>query len=352
MGERLLLQGLSQNHGVSGCILGGGGHAHTEKPLRTLGGVAFHWLRCSAEVGTGPPRTTSTVSSLEWAAALCCEAAEPLPANVYDFDFEEDEDDTRGGGLLSERFAVLLQGESGGMTNGLVQPASARFAHWLHECVVESKLGAFPIYLLLFQQTQHVVDDCTKLPARHRGPASPTCSVVALDQLLTVEQFYKSVQANIGTDKEPMISGDFLTTRCAAVRNALNGENVTALLVPALQAYCRWGGSAHTSNTVAPSPGVASHSDWPRVSPVLALFSRVHGLPNVCSQQLREVAEALAGGRGGSRAAEDTASLTLRALPRLRRALPGASAEGLRRLAAAWLLTNDASGIAILNTLK
>ena len=33
--------------------------------------------------------------------------------------------------------------------DGLALPASARFAHWLHECVVESKLGVFPIYLLL-----------------------------------------------------------------------------------------------------------------------------------------------------------------------------------------------------------
>lgn len=174
-----------------------------------------------------------------------------------------------------------------------------------------------------------------------------------MDQLLTVEQFYKSVQANIGTDKEPMISGDFLTSRCANVRNALNGESVAALLVPALQAYCRWGGSAHSSKTVA--PGVApvtlapsSLSDWPPVSPVLALFSRVHGLPSVCSQQLREVAEAIAGGRGGAHAAGVTATVTLRALPRLRRALPGASAEGLRRLAAAWLLTNDASCLQVL----
>lgn len=364
--ERLLLQGLPQlphgrafSSGAGALTLHKSNRGDAGEALRAKGGVALQWLRCAGELGVGLSSSSSSVSSIEWASALCCEAEEPLPANVYEFDFEDEDDGIDKDGLLSERFAPLVRSAAarragiGDAPHGLAKSPSARYAHWLHECVVESKLTAYPTYLLLYLQTQHVAEDCTDLPPPWPSPAAPAMSVLALDQLLAVERFYatapKGGASEAGAiEMPPLLSRDFLASCCASVRGAFDEHGrLAALLGPALRAHCRGAGAAGAADASrgagAASPSIhvapaAADTDAEAVAAaagaaVVALFSRLHGLPGVCARRMPELLGASElSGAGGTTAA-------LRALPRLRRALPGASAQGLRALAVALAAT-------------
>lgn len=286
-----------------------------------------------AEGGGGPLELgTLTVSSAEWAAALCSEPSNPLPPGVYEFDFEGNEED----GSLSERYVALLRASrtrvdgyrgvrsSGVASDGVDATSSrappARFAHWLHECILESKMAAYPLYLLIYLQTRSVTQDCINPSLLHGCPASLACSAMAADQLLMVEWFYRCVRGTLGTRHRPLLSDDFLAGRCAAVRSALSGvgdleygRHLAARLACALRAH--YGAGTDTGAVCESLPDAA----------LVALFSRLHGLP--CSAvagpdlavSCREARTRRPGG-------------ALAILPRLRRSLPGASAQGLRGL--------------------
>eukprot|EP00927_Polykrikos_kofoidii_P040402 TRINITY_DN34546_c0_g2_i1.p1 TRINITY_DN34546_c0_g2~~TRINITY_DN34546_c0_g2_i1.p1 ORF type:complete len:1076 (-),score=190.18 TRINITY_DN34546_c0_g2_i1:260-3019(-) len=339
-------------------------------PLRVPGGIALAWLRQLR----GAELSTRGVASVEWAAALCCEPADPLPPGVYDFDFEDsggNDEEGEGDGSLCERFAALLldntreraayevakREDSGCTPVATVRPISSRCAHWLHECVVESKLVAFPMYQLLFAQTRHVAEDCLLTPALalRRGPASPACSSTAVDQMLVVEHFFKSLRARIGASGSPLISEDFLAERCAAVRDAFDEGPLVDVLHRSLRAH-QSGGIGHSiTDSAVGSDAVAKRmideaaiaaSTAPAAVAVVsdvalvALYSRLHGLPTCAIGRLAEIIGAVRrpGGEGAKCVARDSAEAkthALRMLPKLRRTFPKASARGLRSIATA-----------------
>jgi len=280
-----------------------GGQGQTSK----IGSIMLSWLwRADVESGGGPLGLgTLTVSSAEWAAALCCEPSPLLPDNVYEFDFVDADD-----GSLCERFAGLLNEELTANSNGSkLRPPHVCFAHWLHECIIDSKLTAYPLYLLLYLQTRASLDDTVNAASLRCTPASLMCSAMAIDQLITVEQFYRMVRRGIGASHSPLLSEDFLVDRCAAVRQALGLEGPLAhKLAAALRAQY------HAEGRDGATPaGAASQTA------LAGLFTRLHGLPGHITR--------LDSFAGHGKA--------LRALPRLRRHLPGASAQGLQALAAA-----------------
>lgn len=247
------------------------------------------------------------MSSAEWAAALCCEPPDALPSGACKFDFEDGED-----GSLTERFGHLLtkpeNGARAGSAPHLSHPPHVRFAHWLHECIIESKLVTYPLFLLIFMQTRHVLEDCTDRPVPFARPASLVSSALAMDQLITVEQFYCEVREGIGARHRPLLSSDFLASRLAAVRGAFEeGGSLGSRVVRALQA--QYGSVGYTSDAA---------SDLA----VAALYSRLHGLPG---NTLR-LGNILDASRGKN---------ALAILPQLRRAFPDASVQVLRKLVAA-----------------
>lgn len=272
------------------------------------GGLVLAWLRrADAESGGGPLELgTLAVSSAEWAAALCCEPPAPLPSNVYEFDFEDE-----GDGSLSERFAALLRTSDAVRGPAAPWPPHVRFAHWLHECILESKLDAYPRYVLVYLQTCALSDECAVVPAPLCcGPSSLVCSAMAVDQLLTVELFYRVVRGSIGARHRPLLSEDFLIGRCAVVREAFAEGGPLASPVAA----------ALSEQLAAGAPGAGGRSGRGGGSAALvALFTRLHGLPGCAAANVGNVS-----GAGSA----------LAVLPRLRRQFPGASVQGLRVLAA------------------
>eukprot|EP00445_Apocalathium_hangoei_P043548 CAMPEP_0203973408 /NCGR_PEP_ID=MMETSP0359-20131031/99574_1 /ASSEMBLY_ACC=CAM_ASM_000338 /TAXON_ID=268821 /ORGANISM="Scrippsiella Hangoei, Strain SHTV-5" /LENGTH=2141 /DNA_ID=CAMNT_0050911563 /DNA_START=1 /DNA_END=6427 /DNA_ORIENTATION=- len=293
------------------------GGASAPQPLN-MGGVVLAWLQQSgAEAGSGPLEPgTLAVSSAEWAAALCSEPPGMLPPGAFDFDFDGEED-----GSMCERFGALVleatrggpTADTGGASLQCSQPPYVRYAHWLHECITESKLPSYPLHLLLFLQTSNIAAECATFPHLSCLPKSASCSSMACDQLVTVEWFYRSVRGTTGAKHSPLLSQDFLASRCAAMRQpfAETGDFHERL------------GSAlrtHYSRDSGGRMGAAEPSEAGDAA-VLALFCRLHGLPG----QVAAVQEACGARRGRA--------LTL--LPRLRRAIPGASVQGLRKLAAA-----------------
>merc|ERR1719316_1622581 len=96
---------------------------------------------------------------VEWVVALCTPPQTMLPSNVFDFDF----DDEAGDGSLCERFASVLRidlestAESQAAQGSGIVPLHGRRAHWLHECIAESKLDVYPYYLLMHLQIPHKV---------------------------------------------------------------------------------------------------------------------------------------------------------------------------------------------------
>lgn len=272
----------------------------TLQPSR-VGGVVLAWLqRTSAEGGGGPLELgTLTMSSAEFAAALCWEPDDPLPTGVHAFDFEDGVD-----GSLCERFASLLKAQQRHCcASARHQPSHVRYAHWLHECVIESKLNIYPLYLLLYFQTRHAVEDCATSAAFPSCPASLECSAMAADQLLMIEEFYSRVRNRIGAKHSPLLSEDFLAGRCSAVRDAFIVDGpLTAQLVTALREH-------HCRNDDVPT--LPDNS-------LVGIYSRFNSLPGHGIKL-----EGLAG------------KSPLLVLPRLRRAVPGASAQGLKLLAEA-----------------
>merc|ERR1712183_233596 len=116
------------------------------------------------------------------------------------------------------------------------------------------------------------------------------------------------VRAGIGAGHAPLFSEDFVAARCAAVRAAFSDDGALAeRLNLALHSYLR---TPKTSDN-------SSDAD----AAMVGLFSRLHGLPGHPVNIEEHIPS------GGS---------ALGALPRLRRALPGASAQGLRKLVMAF----------------
>jgi len=275
-----------------------------------MGGLVLSWLRLADAEGGGPlgPGTLA-VSSAEWAAALCCARPPPLPPGTCACDFDGD-----GDGSLAERLGPLLLPKPGAGAQRQEHLPHVRFAHWLHECIIESKLAAYPLHLLLYLQTQHVADAREDVTLPVHRPSAASCSALALDQLVTVEQFYRAVRAQIGAGHRPLLSEEFLATRCAAARAALaEGGVLDRRLGSALRSRCGSPASAAASASAAATiTGLADEA-------LAALYSRLHGLPG----DLAQLCAPLGGGPGG-----------LGALPRLRRLFPCASVQALRRLLA------------------
>jgi hypothetical protein len=228
-----------------------------------------------------------------------------LPADAYDFDFEDG-----GDGSLCERFAAYLREEAS------ITPlmSHARFAHWLHECIIDTKLDAYPFHLMLYLQTQNAVNDILKPSLLRNGPAALACSATTMDQLLTLEQFYHDVRHRIGASHLPLISEDFLVERCTVVRDAsaTSGPLTTEIQAALRFLYknagrsCAQGQSDHVTKTA-----------------IAAVYTRLHGLPGHISS-LGNLPDTAAG------------RVEIKCmLPRLRRQFPGASAAGLQTLFAA-----------------
>lgn len=291
--------------------------------LPRVGGLVSAWLQRAGAEGGGPLEPgTLTMSSAEWAAALCCAPPSPLPPGTCTFDFDGD-----GDGSLLERFGSLLfpPGAAGtdadrGSVGGLgaqqrERPSHVRFAHWLHECIVESKLATYPLHLLLYLQTQHIADDSEDAaPPVHR-PATSACSALAVDQLVALEAFYQGARTRIGAKHRPLLSEEFLAARCATVRGAFfDGGVLGKHLSTALRSqYARCEG---TGGSAAP---LAAAIEWLADESLVALYSRLHGLPGDVVRPEGPLGKGCSG---------------FGALPRLRRLLPGASVAGLRRLLA------------------
>merc|ERR1712176_1720204 len=132
------------------------------------------------------------------------------------------------------------------------QPGHTRFAHWLHECIVESKLVVYPLHVQIYLQTRQVSRNCLERPRLRTCPRSLLCSAITVDQLLVVEKFYNSVRNDIGSKRDPLLSEDFLVARCAAVRDAFSeGGNLSARLGQALRTYYSDGSNAQSDDSDA-----------------------------------------------------------------------------------------------------
>jgi hypothetical protein len=237
-----------------------------------------------------------------------------LPPDTYEFDFEDG-----GDGSLSERFAGLLHGKSpkaGFGKPGVDTPwlPHVRMAHWLHECIIDSKLSAYPFYVLFYLQSCTAAEDCLNPSLTGCGPTALTCSATAVDQLLTVEQFYRSVRGDIGASHGPLLSEDFLIEHCAAVRKAFAGTGSSGKPISAAlrcQYFSSDGSAGNSTPSVSQSAALA------------AVYTRLHGLPGHIARL------------DGVSGAGVTRTQALCLLPRLRRQLPSASADGLQVLFAA-----------------
>eukprot|EP00930_Biecheleria_cincta_P046160 TRINITY_DN31841_c0_g1_i1.p1 TRINITY_DN31841_c0_g1~~TRINITY_DN31841_c0_g1_i1.p1 ORF type:complete len:1337 (-),score=254.77 TRINITY_DN31841_c0_g1_i1:28-4038(-) len=272
-----------------------------------LGGLMLSWLQHAGAEGSGPLEPGSlAVSVAEWAAALCCTPAPPLPAGACELDYAGEE------AALVERFAMLLLRRTGpfGAKRELSireqQPFRVLVAQKLHECVIESKLEAFPTQLLLSLQTfgtGGLVQNASMAAGLPLvcSPASPLCSALAVDQLLAVEHFYRAVRSGIGARHRPLLTDDFLAERRRDLTRSFEGSALSARLGPGL---------------TAKEPREADAT-------LAAVFCRLHGLSG---QDLAVDKLLTAGGSLFSR------------LPQLRRQLPGASVEGLRQLLSALRL--------------
>merc|ERR1712159_306208 len=95
-----------------------------------------------------------------------------------------------GDGSLSERFAALLAYRNAPLDIESSLLPHVRMAHWLHECIIDSKLESYPIYVLLYLQCRFAEEDSLDPALVNCGPSRLTCSATAIDQMLTVEQFY------------------------------------------------------------------------------------------------------------------------------------------------------------------
>jgi len=272
--------------------------------------VELSWLRrTGAEGGGGPLELgTLTVSSAEWAAALCCECPPLLPIDAYDFDFEDD-----GDGTISERFATYLRDKgptSSGSASISLSPR-ARFGQWLHECIINSKLETYPYYLMLYLQTRSAAEGSWKPSLLSTGPAALVCSSIVVDQLITVEQFYNKVRGRIKASHSPLLSEDFLVERCAAVRKTFAVGGCLAPHVPAaLRAQYSEEGRCEKHTFDASSIALA------------AVYTRLHCIPGFVAKLDSFI---------GARTEVEALSM----LPRLRRQIPSASAAGLQTLCAA-----------------
>merc|ERR1711920_668389 len=164
---------------------------------------------------------------------------------------------------------------------------------------------------MIYLQTRHICNDCETPLSICSGPAAPVSSALALDQLMTVEQFYNKVRADIGARHRPLLSSDFLASRCAEVRESfVSDDAVASRLKKALQAQFGQG--------TAISPSEVSMQD----AALLSLYSRLHGLPGH-TMKLAASLEA------------KVAQNSLVLLPQLRRLLPDASVQSLRNIVAA-----------------
>eukprot|EP00931_Biecheleriopsis_adriatica_P048438 TRINITY_DN27985_c0_g1_i1.p1 TRINITY_DN27985_c0_g1~~TRINITY_DN27985_c0_g1_i1.p1 ORF type:complete len:2002 (+),score=397.11 TRINITY_DN27985_c0_g1_i1:758-6007(+) len=252
-----------------------------------LGGLMLPWLQqAGADGGLGPLEPgTLVVSAAEWAAALCCAAQSPLPQGSCELDFVEDE------GSLAECFAALLLQSAGPRSANpsaplkSQQPVAVHLAQKLYECIIESKL------------------DCASHAPVTRSPASCACSAMAVDQLLSVERFYQEVRDGIGARHRPLLSEDFLAERCQQLKRSFEKGSLSERLGPAL---------------AGERPDVERK---PADSVLAATFLRLHGLSG------HDLEDILLGNDS-----------LLKRLPQLRRKLPGASVEGLRRLLGALQL--------------
>lgn len=262
-------------------------------------GLSLRWLQRSSADGSGPLALgTLSMSSAEWAVALCCPPSAPLQKDVYEFDFEGED------GSLTERFAGVLRAASAREAQGLLRLPHVRFAHWLHECIIASKLIMFPAFLILHFQTRALV--AASRSAVGASPASLLCSAMAVDQLLTLEGFYRAVHSNICA-KPPLLSTDLIINCCDSVRGSFSdGGSLATRLGAALRA--RFGRHPTQSSRIMASGEVA----------LVAIYMRLHGL------QEHEVRQKLSTWRGSG----------LETLPRLRKQFPGVSAQALRALSA------------------
>lgn len=269
------------------------------------------------------------MSSCEWAAALCCAPLPLLPPGTCALDFEGGD----GDGTLCERYASLLErsSQSPAGCKGPWSDNHVRFANWLHECVVGSKLCTYPSHLLLYLQTAHVADNSVESAVMCCSPSSPVCSAMAADQLVTVEQFYRHVRDGIGARHEALLSEEFLAERCGELRDAFaEGRPLTDRIRPALRPYYlpeRRAGLRGTSSAGRDDErekGTLA-ADSVADATALALFCRLHGLPCEAPPGLEDLCTERPGGGA------------LKALPRLRRLLREASAQGLRVLARALI---------------
>jgi hypothetical protein len=150
------------------------------------------------------------------------------------------------------------------------------------------------------------------------GPTTLTCSAMAVDQILTVEQFYCSVRGSIGASHSPLLSEDFLVEHCAALRKVFTsggprGQELLAALRAQYLGDADRGGSSDVFATL-------------RSTALASVYSRLHGLPGYIKGVGPLPATAAAG--SGSTAP----GRALRMLPRLRRQLPCASAQGLEAI--------------------
>lgn len=289
------------------------GSATASRPYH-LGGVALAWLQSSRETGSGPLEPGMlTVSASEWAAALCLELPPLLPPGASELDFEAGED-----GSLCEHYGALVwaaQARCSELASAEVElqlgePPHARFAHWLHECITDSKLSTLPLYLRVYLQTSGAAECHLARCLAGQHPGGGGCSALVCDQLVTMEWFYGNVLASVGTKHAPLLAADFLASRCTALRSWFEEAGpLQAELDAALRARAASGGTA------APA-AVAARGDA-----AVALFCRLHGLPGD-GAKLRQL-RAEPGQRWPA------------LLLRLRRAIPGASVQGLRKLAAA-----------------
>ncbi|CAK0790532.1 unnamed protein product [Prorocentrum cordatum] len=285
-----------------------------------VAGVALDCLRRAAAEG-GCGSEPCGPGPAEYAAALCCAPPPLLPAGACSLDFED-------GGSLCERLAPLLRArapapEVQAARGGEPQAPHARYGRWLQECVAGSKLCAYPLYLRIYLQTQHADAGLGAQGGLSSGlPAAPCCSAAAMDQLASVEHFYNHARRDLGAQHPPLLSEGFLASRGAALRGAFaEGGALAGALAAALRGP---GGSLPLTAAATDGAGELAAEE------LVSMYLRLHGLP----RDLSDFDMVLG----------DCPAVAMMALPRLRRAFPDASVQGLQKLLAAL---SDASVILV-----
>jgi len=152
------------------------------------------------------------------------------------------------------------------------------------------------------------------------GVGFPPCQTVpqalAVDQLVTVEQFYKAVRGGICANHKALLSEDFLAGRCSAMRGAfVHGSTLAGKLSAALRSHY-----SKELQTLHRGGGSASMAHVQTDIALVAFFSRLHGIPGHIDRPQRLI--------------DNIRGSVLASLPRLRRELPGASVHGIRTLVA------------------